>query len=170
MFFLNELLLTNVMKSNWATRIAVALVIKRKIYDIIILNKSVWYDYGNGSVKLKLWTLNRSKNFFKKVFTPLLKFYNKIPCFQNCYFKVINRNKDWRLFDWSDEKTKRQHLNRKTIYFTAQLPNKCMFKVISEETRFSQFMPLFSFYTPWKNQKTRGVLMFAGGREKDYSM
>ena len=29
------------------------------------------------------------------------------------------------------------------------------------------FMQLVSFYTPWKHQKTRGFLMFAGGVERD---
>ena len=28
-------------------------------------------------------------------------------------------------------------------------------------------MPLVSFYTPWKHQKTRGFLMFPRGIEKD---
>ena len=29
------------------------------------------------------------------------------------------------------------------------------------------FMPLVSFYTPWKHQKTSGFLMFSGGIERD---
>ena len=28
-------------------------------------------------------------------------------------------------------------------------------------------MPLVSFYTPWKQQKTRSFLMFSGGIERD---
>ena len=31
----------------------------------------------------------------------------------------------------------------------------------------THFMPLASFYIPWKLQKTRGFLMFSGGIEKD---
>ena len=31
----------------------------------------------------------------------------------------------------------------------------------------SHFMPLVFFYIPWKNQKTRGFLMFSGDIEKD---
>ena len=29
-------------------------------------------------------------------------------------------------------------------------------------------MPLVSFYTPWKHQKTRGFLMLSGGVERDH--
>ena len=32
----------------------------------------------------------------------------------------------------------------------------------------TDFMPLVSFYTPWKNVKTRDFLMFSGGIEKYY--
>ena len=31
----------------------------------------------------------------------------------------------------------------------------------------AHFMPLVSFYTPWKHQKTRGFLMPPGGTERD---
>ena len=31
----------------------------------------------------------------------------------------------------------------------------------------SHYMPLFSFYTSWKHQKTRGFLMFSGGIERE---
>ena len=31
----------------------------------------------------------------------------------------------------------------------------------------THFIPLVSFYTPWKHQKTRGFLMFSGGLERD---
>ena len=30
-------------------------------------------------------------------------------------------------------------------------------------------MPLLSFYTPWKHQKTRGFGIFSGGKERDQS-
>ena len=31
----------------------------------------------------------------------------------------------------------------------------------------THFLPLVSFYTPWKHHKTRGFLMFTGGIERD---
>ena len=31
----------------------------------------------------------------------------------------------------------------------------------------THFMPLISFYTPWKHQKTSDFLMFSGGIERD---
>ena len=31
----------------------------------------------------------------------------------------------------------------------------------------SHYMPLFSFYTSWKHQKTKGFLMFSGGIERE---
>ena len=34
----------------------------------------------------------------------------------------------------------------------------------------AHFMPLISFYTPWKNQKTKGFLIFSGGIERDRGM
>ena len=34
----------------------------------------------------------------------------------------------------------------------------------------THFMPLVSFYTPWKHQKTIGFLMFSAGLERDSSM
>ena len=33
-----------------------------------------------------------------------------------------------------------------------------------------QIMPLASFYNPWKHQKTRGLIMFSGGIERDRGM
>ena len=34
----------------------------------------------------------------------------------------------------------------------------------------AHFMPLISFYTPWKNQKTKGFLIFSRGIERDRGM
>ena len=33
--------------------------------------------------------------------------------------------------------------------------------------KLTHFMPLISFHTPWKHQKTRGFLMFSGGIKRD---
>ena len=33
--------------------------------------------------------------------------------------------------------------------------------------KLTHFLPLARFYTPWKDQKTKGFLMFSGGIEKD---
>ena len=46
---------------------------------------------------------------------------------------------------------------------------------IAQNTKFmryagkvlTHFMPVISFYTPWKHQKTSGFLMFLGGIERD---
>ena len=34
------------------------------------------------------------------------------------------------------------------------------------KTQLTHLIPLVSFYTPWKQQKTFGFLMFSGGIEK----
>ena len=36
----------------------------------------------------------------------------------------------------------------------------------AKETKLTHFMPLVSFYTPSKHQKTFGFLMFLGGIER----
>ena len=42
----------------------------------------------------------------------------------------------------------------------------CVF-IILLTNRLTDFMPLISFYTPWKHQKTKGFLMFSAGMERD---
>ena len=37
----------------------------------------------------------------------------------------------------------------------------------SDSNILTHFMPLISFYTPWKHQKTYGCLMFSGDIERD---
>ena len=44
------------------------------------------------------------------------------------------------------------------------LESKTPFSVLNALTHF---MPLVSFYTAWKHQKTSGFLMFSGGIERD---
>ena len=40
-----------------------------------------------------------------------------------------------------------------------------MFSVIAsqEQNGISYFLPIFSFYTPWKHQKTKGFVVLLGG-------
>ena len=42
-----------------------------------------------------------------------------------------------------------------------QVPIFCSLKMF-----LTQYMPLVSFYTPWKHQKTKGFLMFPGVIER----
>ena len=39
--------------------------------------------------------------------------------------------------------------------------------VLKKLSKLTHFMPLFSFYTPGKNQETRHFLMFSRGKESD---
>ena len=60
-----------------------------------------------------------------------------------------------------------QRVGSGNYYFIAHsiCPGKSGFKFVSNY--LTHFMPLGSFYTPGKYQKTRGFLMFSGGIETD---
>ena len=45
--------------------------------------------------------------------------------------------------------------------------NELFIDVLSNRFSLTHFMPRVSFYTPWKQQKTSGFLMFSGGIERD---
>ena len=47
---------------------------------------------------------------------------------------------------------------------------ECEGQLVFIELILTHSMPLISFYTPWKHQKTRCFLMFSGGIERDSSM
>ena len=42
------------------------------------------------------------------------------------------------------------------------------FIVQSFKKSLTHFQPMFHFYTPWKQQKTGGFLMFSGGIEVEH--
>ena len=56
---------------------------------------------------------------------------------------------------WINKKKKKRFLMLNKLILTSFL------------STLTHFMPLVSFYIPWKLQKTRGFLMFSGGIEKD---
>ena len=41
------------------------------------------------------------------------------------------------------------------------------FPITATEFLLTRFVPLLSFETPWKKQKTFGFLVFSGGMERD---
>ena len=55
-------------------------------------------------------------------------------------------------------------LNEKLIFFNAE---RIYIEIYIKHTILTRFMPLVSFYIPWKHQKTRGFPMFSGDRERD---
>ena len=65
----------------------------------------------------------------------------------------------------------------RNVLKTFLLPQWCNWSILQFLKKSSypkllttHFMPLISFYTSWKYQKTRGFLMFSGGRKKDRGM
>ena len=52
---------------------------------------------------------------------------------------------------------------------TTKVHENCLcirMNMIIDTTVQTHVMPMISYYTPWKHQKTRAFLMFSGGKER----
>ena len=54
-----------------------------------------------------------------------------------------------------------------TIFPARKYVSNCRSLSKNSRITLTYFMPLVSFYTPEKHQKTRGILIFSGGIERD---
>ena len=61
------------------------------------------------------------------------------------------------------KKKKKKKNSQPQTKFTGSYKKKSL---VTELIQLSYFMPMISFYTPSKDQKIRGFLMFSGGLEK----
>ena len=56
---------------------------------------------------------------------------------------------------------------RATQYYSLQPKQLQKNPMTDSKTLLTHFMPLISFDTPWKYQKTKGFMMFSGGIKRD---
>ena len=138
-------------------------------------DSSFWDDVlCDTSENSNCWLAKCDKHREEKKFIPKKQMDSKTICKQ-CKTILVPANRKGNQNDKNEEPQKFKKLQIVSDQVTVGEIFNSHFKMLllmwiwkeSRPMHLNHFMPLISFDTPWKHQKTRGFPMFSGGIKRD---